>query len=100
MKVSLIILVFVALGVGMTVWTFSRSRKILERWAAENGYQILSSEFRWLRRGPFFWTSSKGQTVYYVVVRTPEGPTKRGWVRCGSFWWGVMQDKAKVRWEA
>jgi hypothetical protein len=96
----LLIIVFFAFGVVMTIWTFSRGRAILEGWAAENGYRLVSSQFRWLRRGPFFWTSSKGQIVYYVVVRTPDGRTRRGWVRCGSFFWGVMRDKAEAEWEA
>jgi hypothetical protein len=95
----LLILVFLAFGVVMTIWTFSRARQILEGWAADKGYQIVSSQFRWLRRGPFFWTSSKGQMVYYVVVRTPHGRTRRGWVRCGGFFWGVMRDKAEAKWE-
>ena len=96
----LLIVVLLAFGVVMTIWTFSRARQILEGWAADNGYQLVSSQFRWLRRGPFFWTSSKGQMIYYVVVRTPNGRTRRGWVRCGSFFWGVMRDKAEAKWEA
>jgi len=96
---ALVIFGFLAFGVGMAVWTFSRSRDLLNRWASNNGHQILHSEFRWFRRGPFFWTSSKGQMIYHVVVRTPDGHTRRGWVRCGSFWWGLLQDKVQERWE-
>ena len=95
----LLVLVFLACGVGMTMWTFSRSRELLDRWAEDNGYQILSSEFRWLRRGPFFWTSSKGQMTYYVVIRTADGRTRNGWVRCGGFFWGLLRDKVEERWE-
>ena len=95
----LLILVLLAFGVGMTVWTFARSRELLNRWANDNGYEIVSSEFRWLRRGPFFWTSSKGQMIYHVVVRTEDGETKRGWVRCGGFWWGLLQDRTEAKWE-
>ncbi len=81
------------------LWTFTRARRILESWAAENGYHIISSELRWLRRGPFFWTTSKNQVVYHVTVRIPEGTVKNGWVRCGSWWWGVFQNRAEARWE-
>ena len=96
---ALLILVFLTFGIGMTVWTFSRSRDLLNQWACDNGYQIIQSEFRWLRRGPFFWTSSKGQMIYHVVVRTPAGRTRSGWIRCGSFWWGLLQDTVQERWE-
>lgn len=95
-------LVVVALGLGLTlmVWSLSRGRQILEQWAQSGGYRILSSERRWFRRGPFFWTTSKGQVVYHVVVQTPDGGTRRGYVRCGGFFWGMMSDKAEERWEA
>jgi|SRR6267143_2148152 hypothetical protein len=96
------ILWFVIIGVvmiGSLVWTFSRSRSVLEQWAQANGYEILHSEFRNLFRGPFFWTSSKGQTVYYVRIRDREGRERPGWVRCGGFWAGLFSDKAEVRWD-
>jgi len=96
-----IILVVAALGLGLAVmtWSWSQGRRILEQWAQTKGYRIVSSEVRWLRRGPFFWTTSKGQMVYYVVVDTPDGQTRRGYVRCGSFFWGLLNDKAEERWE-
>jgi hypothetical protein len=74
-----LIVVFLAFGVVMTIWTFVRGRQILEGWAAENGYQLDSAQSRWLRCGPFFWTSSKGQMICYVVIRLPDGRTRRGW---------------------
>jgi hypothetical protein len=96
------IFLFVLVGILMVVsmiWHFSRSRSVLEQWAEANGYEILHSEFRNLFRGPFFWTSSKGQTVYYVRVRDRDGQERSGWVRCGGFWAGLFSDKAEVRWE-
>jgi hypothetical protein len=49
-------------------WHFSRSNSLLQKWAADSGYRIVSQEYRTFSKGPFFWTSNKGQTVYYVVV--------------------------------
>jgi len=84
----------------MTIfWHFSRSRQILENWASEHNYRIVSSEYRNFFRGPFFWTSSKGQTVYYVTVETADGQTKSGWVRCGGWLLGLLSDTADVRWD-
>ena len=94
----IVILVCIFIGV-IIVAIFSRARHILESWATENDYQILRSEIRWLRRGPFFWTTSKGQVVYYVSVRDREGVTRNGWVRCGSWWLGVFRYKSEVRWD-
>ena len=96
-----VLILFAAIvgGIALMAWTFSRARQILEQWAQSNGYQILSSEFRWLRKGPFFWTSSQYQMIYYVTVQTPTGDVRSGWVRCGGFWLGLFTDQAQVRWE-
>lgn len=96
---EIIIPLFICLGIFLSVWSFKRGRDILEHWAMEYGYQILSSHFCWLWRGPFFWRSSKGQMVYYVVVRTSDGYTRQGWVRCGSFFLGIWKDRAEVIWD-
>jgi hypothetical protein len=93
----------VALGVVSVIafiaWHFSRSRFVLEDWADKQGFEILYSEYRSLFRGPFFCTTSRGQTVYYVKVRDGTGRERSGWVRCGGWFFGLMSDKAEVRWE-
>jgi hypothetical protein len=89
----------VAFIVGMMVWHYSRANDILTGWARDNGYEIVASERRWFFRGPFFFWTGKGQEVYYVTVRTPDGQLHRGWVRCGGFWLGMLSDQADVRWD-
>src|SRR5437762_2925342 len=95
----LAILAFGLFAVVSIAWHFSRSRTLLERWAAENGYRILASEQRFLSGGPFFWTTSKGQTVYRVKVEDPAGRVRQGWVRCGSWMFGLLSNKAEARWD-
>lgn len=95
----LTIAAIVFLAIIAMVWHFSRSRSLLENWAAENGYRLLSSQYRNFSRGPFFWTTSKGQTVYRVTVQDRDGGTRSGWVRCGSWWGGLLSDKVQVRWD-
>mgnify|MGYP001367836181 CR=1 FL=1 len=96
-----ILMVLVVLGAAVLsmVWHFSRSNTVLEQWAEDNGFELLSSECCHFMRGPFFWTTSKGQTVYYVKVRTSSGHERTGWVRCGGFFLGLWSDAAEVRWE-
>jgi hypothetical protein len=89
----------VLLAASLMFWHLKRSRELLERWADDNRYQIVESSYRHLLRGPFFWTSSKGQTVYRVTVRDAKGVERSGWVRCGSWWTGLFSDKVEVRWE-
>ena len=93
------VLVILGLAVLSMVWHSSRSNTVLEQWAEDNDLEILSSEYCHFLRGPFFWTTSRGQTVYYVSVRPSSGEEKTGWVRCGGFFLGLMSDAAEVRWE-
>jgi hypothetical protein len=83
----------------MIAWHFSRSRGLLEKWAADNGFRIIESSYRNLVRGPFFWTTSKGQTVYRVIVEDATGQRRSGWVRCGSWLLGLWSDSVQVRWD-
>lgn len=99
MDQTVAILVVVSISGIIIAVTVIRSRAVLESWAAENGYELLTGGFRLFRRGPFFWTSSKGQTVHRVVVRTSEGQVMQGWVRCGSIWGVLFSDKVEVRWD-
>ncbi|QEH35739.1 hypothetical protein OJF2_42960 [Aquisphaera giovannonii] len=79
-------------------WHFRRSRQLLENWAERNGYEILEAEYRHMFKGPFFFRSTRDQTVYRVTVRDKAG-VHRGWVRCGGWFFGLMTDKAEVRWD-
>jgi len=94
------VFLMVAFAVGLFVWTFSRSRSLLEQWASSNGFEILRREYRNFRKGPFFWTSSKNQVVFYVTVRDRDGKLRSGWVRCGSWILGLLSDQTEVRWES
>jgi hypothetical protein len=97
---SILFAVFcVTFVVFVLVCNIVRPRQILNRWAQGNDYQIPSSHYCWFRRGPFFWTTSKGQCIYRVTVRTLDGLEKQGWVRCGGWFLGVLSDHAEVRWD-
>ncbi len=96
-----VLLVLAALALVAVIFFlhFSRSRQLLESWARQNNYQIVSSEHRYFFKGPFFWTSSDQQTVYYVTVETADGGTRNGWVRCGGWFTGMLSDQVDVRWD-
>ena len=95
----LVVLAVIAFAACSMSWHFSRSRTVLETWADENGFEIVRSEYCHFMRGPFFWTTSKGQTIYYVTVRERSGRVRTGWVRCGGYFMGLFSDAAEVRWE-
>jgi hypothetical protein len=85
--------------IAWNVWSFSRGRALLKRWAQENGFQIVHSEFSGFYSGSFTWTSSRSQIIYFVQVLDSNGKERSGWVRCGSFWSGIVSDKTEVKWK-
>ena len=86
--------------VGAFVWNLFRGPRLRDRWALENGFQILHSNRRRWRAGPFTWTRSLNQIVYLVHVRDYEGSERSGWVRCGSYrqGWGISDNQFEVSW--
>ncbi|MCU0491544.1 MAG: hypothetical protein MUD01_08150 [Chloroflexaceae bacterium] len=95
----LFILIMVGVAVLSIYWTYSRSSSMLEEWAAANNLTILSSERRYMRRGPFFWSTSRGQEVFYVRLRDSSGMQRAAYVRVGGWFLGLMSDNVEVRWE-
>lgn len=94
-----LIFIPVAIVAALSIWWhFDRSRRVLEQWASGNGYQLLYSEYRHLRKGPFLLRAGRGHAVYYVTVRDESGRTRSGYVRCGSWWLGLWSDQVTVEW--
>jgi hypothetical protein len=99
--------ILTGLGIGLMIalvgygiyWQHVRSRSLVRTWAERSGLELLSCEMRFFRRGPFFWTSSKGQTIFFVKVQDGQNRVRYGWVRCGGWWLGLFSDKTEVRWQ-
>ncbi len=81
------------------MWPFWRSGDLIDRWAAAHGYRVVDRQYCWFWQGPFFFTTSKGQTVYRVTVELPDGGHRRGYVRCGGWWFGLLSERVDVRWD-
>ena len=91
---------FIVVIVNLLLWFhFYRSNLLLQQWSDQNGYRLVQQDYCWVFRGPFFWTCSRGQVVYRVVVEDQAGTMHRGWIRCGDWWFGLLSDKTEVRWE-
>ena len=88
-----------ALVVVIVVLTSARGGDILTRWAQENGFTILERQQVVFYKGPFTLTSTRSQIVYRVTVQDNTGSTRSGWVRCGSWWGGLISNAAEVRWD-
>jgi len=96
----IIVLVLGLMGAGGFITAqITRSQQLLQKWAAENGYQVLQAQLRpFFSKGPFFW-SSKSQVVYRIVVQDEQGYERSGWLQLGSYLIGVLSDRANVRWD-
>jgi hypothetical protein len=95
----IVISVFLVFFVLAMTWHFRRSASMIGRWAAENGYRLLGREYRWFRRGPFWWRTTDKMAVYHVTVEDREGRVRRAWVRCGGWFLGLFSDQVTVEWE-
>jgi hypothetical protein len=100
MPASSLILLIVGIVVISYVWFFiKRSQARLQSWAIELGYTILHAEMRFLRRGPFLWSSSKNQVVYRIKVRDAEARERWGWICLGDYWVGIFSDPVATKWD-
>jgi hypothetical protein len=60
----IVVIMIAILGVLSRVGRSSRGASLLEDWARSSGVTLLSGEYRSVFKGPFFWTSKRGQRVY------------------------------------
>jgi hypothetical protein len=101
MKDAWIIGVVVALAIPYTFFYLTRTRMLLRSWANRNGCTIISSDYRYTSggRGPFDQYTSDSQDVLYLTIRDHEGRMRHVWMRCGSFWFGLLSTRIDVVWE-
>jgi hypothetical protein len=78
---------------------FGRASAILGRWAETHGYEILQRKRPFLTGAFSFWNTSRGQVIYFLTLRDQSGHERSCWVRCGSFFGGVLfSDDIEVKW--
>lgn len=98
-NVPFVFALLAVLGLLTTLWRRARERTILGRWAQTHAYELQQVKRGHLRRGPFQW-SLGARPVFRVDVRDHEGRSARAWVRCGSYWLGLLSDRVDVHWDA
>jgi hypothetical protein len=84
----------------LMVWQRRRSANRLRHWAQANAYEFLFVERRYLRFGPFCWTTSGLQEVFYVSIRERNGNMRNAFVRMGGWFLGQLSDRIDVRWDS
>lgn len=100
--VALIVILSVGMMIFSTVRFVRNSRKtgqLLQSWAQENGYSIIEQERRRFARGPFFWNTGSGQSVFRVTAQDSHGNKRSGWIRVGVPSFRGVPDETLVRWD-
>ena len=73
---------------------------LIDSWAQSCTYTIVSCERRYFRTGPFFFGASKYQRVFYLHVKDRDGRERKGWLKVGSYWTGMMNsEEFEVIWD-
>jgi hypothetical protein len=96
---ALIFLLIVAIlfSLGFKLMGNSSAVDLVEQWAIENGYTIVSRG-RKFYGGSYFLMKSKSQRVHRVVVTDKEGKTRTADVKCGGYFMGMANPKMDVTW--
>ncbi len=80
-------------------WEQSRSVSMIDRWAGENGLQLLSASRCFFKIGTPFWATNKNHTVYRITVQDTQDNVMSGYVLCGGFFLGLLSDRVEVKWD-
>jgi hypothetical protein len=80
------------------VWHWFRSRFLLQKWAKENGFELVKMNVNWFESSPF-WFRSRRQGVFRIRVRDHRGRERSGWAKCGGYWLGFLVNKIEVEWD-
>lgn len=87
--------------IALYVWGLLRLRRARAAIRAEltrSGYDIVDMKHRLVRLGPLFWTTTRSQIVYRIVVRDAAGRRRAGWTRWGRTWL-LKPDTLELRWD-
>jgi hypothetical protein len=94
-----IILAVITIVLGFYKLTIWRAKSILRKWALENGFEVLRFERCFFTAGFGWFTTSRNQIVYSILVRDQSNDERSGWLRCGSYFGVIFSNDAEVKWK-
>jgi hypothetical protein len=95
------LIVVIAPILALVAWGLARVRRARTAVRAaldHGGYAVVRLEQRLFRSGPLFWTTTRSQIVYRVIVRDDRGRQRTGWARWGRTWL-TKPDTLELRWD-
>lgn len=96
-------MVLIAGMIAYTTWWFHRTRTMVNRWAEHNRLKVLEySVMPFPPYPPIMVTLTTSRNQLIVRMRVFDESTRRirtGWLRLGTFWWGLLDvDAVEVFW--
>ncbi len=96
-------IVMIAGIIAYTTWWFHRTRTMVNRWAEHNGLKLLDySIMPFPPYPPIMVTLTTSRNQLIVRMRVYDDSIRRirtGWLRLGTFWWGLTNiDAVEAFW--
>ena len=100
MEAFIICAVLLSLGYYALVLNQNRTQipRLLKKWATDNRMEIISWEYRYLFKGPFFGPSG-AREVCHILCTDNEGKRRSAMVRCGGGLPWIPSKEIEVHWE-
>jgi len=95
---AIVILPILALVIVSALVRLRRANAAVRAALERDGYRVLRMHRRILRQGPLFWTTTRSQIVYRVLVRDAAGRQRELWARWGRTWL-PKPDRLELRWD-
>jgi hypothetical protein len=77
----------------------ARAHQLLGRWARSERFRIVERRRRIFDTGPFTWIWLGHAMVYWVVLEDAERRQRTAWVKCGTFFGGLLSSNVEVAWD-
>jgi len=75
------------------------AKKRIQSWALQNNYKIEKCSLSFFDIGPFsYFGTSGGQYVFKIEAVNFEGKRRIGYARAGGFFFGLLRERVKVKW--
>jgi hypothetical protein len=91
--------IVLGIAAGLTVWLRRRSARMVDRWAEENGYRVLTKDYRGSEQGLVLSRLCNLKALYHVTVRNSAGDVRSAYVHCGGWFLGLLSDHVDVEWD-
>ncbi len=82
------------------IWCFYRGKYLITQWAQHNKYELRSIKRCLTDRGPFKYSSTRGQEVYIAsVYDSINNTTRECWIQTGKLWALGFKEPLNISWK-